>query len=167
MDDADERSVRICRVDTDEVDVLADLWVALAADQRSYRSHLRAEENRDRIREAMARHVITDGVRVARTDEGVVGFVMYGLEHGDFAQDETRGVVRNLYVEPAFRGVGVGSRLLETAEAALSRAGATRITLEAMAQNEHARRFYARHGYAVHRVEFEKAVESDTHSKED
>lgn len=167
MDHSDECAVRIGRVETDSVDVLADLWVELAADQRSYRSHLRAEENREQIREAMARHVVTDGLRVARTADEIVGFVMFSMERGDFEQDDVRGIVRNLYVEPSHRGRGVGSRLLEAAETALADAGAARISLEAMAENERARRFYERHGYAVHRVEFEKAVESDTHSKED
>ena len=167
MDHTDEGAVRISRAETDSVDVLADLWVELAADQRSYRSHLRADENREQIREAIARHVVTDGVRVARRDGDIVGFVMFDLERGDFEQDEVRGVVRNLYVEPAHRGSGIGSRLLETAEAALVEAGATRISLEAMARNERARQFYERHGYAVHRVELEKAVENDTHTKED
>jgi ribosomal protein S18 acetylase RimI-like enzyme len=167
MDHTDECAVRIGRGETDSVDVLADLWVELAADQRSYRSHLRADENREQIREAMARHAVTDGLRVARVGDEIVGFVMFSLERGDFEQDDVRGIVRNLYVVPAHRGRGVGSRLLETAEAALADAGAARVSLEAMARNERARRFYERHGYAVHRVELEKAVESDTHSKED
>ncbi|ELZ34935.1 GNAT family acetyltransferase [Halogeometricum pallidum JCM 14848] len=167
MDHTDECAVRIGRAETDSVDVLADLWVELAADQRSHRSHLRADENREQIREAMARHAVTGGLRVARDGEEIVGFVMFGLERGDFEQDDVRGIIRNLYVTPAHRGRGVGSRLLETAETTLADAGAARISLEAMAQNERARRFYERHGYAVHRVELEKAVESDTHSKED
>ncbi|MDS0299169.1 GNAT family N-acetyltransferase [Halogeometricum sp. S1BR25-6] len=167
MDHTDECAVRIVRAGTDSIDVLADLWVELAADQRSYRSHLRADENRERIREAMARHAVTGGLRVARTGDEIVGFVMFSLERGDFEQDDVRGVIRNLYVVPARRGRGVGSRLLETAETALVDAGAARISLEAMARNERARQFYERHGYAVHRVELEKAVESDTHSKED
>jgi ribosomal protein S18 acetylase RimI-like enzyme len=166
MDDSDERGVRVGRADTAEVETLADLWVELADDQRSYRSHLRADENREQIREAMARHVVTDGIRVARLDDDIVGFVMFGLERGDYEQDETRGVVRNLYVVPAHRGFGIGSRLLAAAESVLTDAGATRLCLEAMARNERARRFYERHGYDVHRVELEKAVESDTHSKE-
>lgn len=167
MDSSDERPIRVGRAEAADVDALADMWVALAVDQRSYQSHLQADENRGRIREAMARHVVTDGVRVARVDGDIVGFVMYGLERGDFAQDETRGVVRNLYVKPDHRSRGIGSRLLETAESALREAGATRVSLEAMAENDRARSFYERHGYAVHRVELEKAVENDTHSKED
>ncbi|QIB74825.1 GNAT family N-acetyltransferase [Halogeometricum borinquense] len=167
MNYTDESAIQIGRTSTAEIDALADLWVALAADQRSYQSHLRSDENRGRIREAMARHVVTDGIRVARVSDDIVGFVMYSLERGDFEQDETRGVIRNLYVKPAHRSRGIGSRLLKSAETELAGAGATHICLEAMAQNERARKFYERHGYTVHRVELEKAIENDTHSKED
>lgn len=149
-----------------DVDPLVDLWVELARDQRVYDSHLAAEANRTPVREALARHVVTDGVRVARADR-IVGFVMFGLEQGDYEQTVTRGVVHNLFVVPGARGQGVGSALLGAAESALVRAGADVVSLEAMAANERARRFYERHGYRPHRVELEKPARSDTHSKED
>jgi ribosomal protein S18 acetylase RimI-like enzyme len=155
------------RPDSADVETLTDLWVELAADQRAYGSHIWSEENRGPIRDAMARHVITDGVRVARLDGAVVGFVMYGLERGDYAQDVSRGIVRNIYVAPDHRGGGLGSELLRAAEEELAGAGADVVALEAMAANDEARRFYDRHDYDVHRIELEKAVESDTHSKED
>ncbi|RDI73152.1 GNAT family N-acetyltransferase [Halopelagius longus] len=151
----------------DEVDAVADMWVDLAASQRTYRSHIRGPENRETIRDALARHVVTDGLRVARMDDEIVGFVMFGLERGEYVQDVTRGVVRNIYVEPAARNRGIGSELLSTAERELRDADAEVITLDVMAGNEAARRFYERHGYSPHRVEIEKRVESDTHSKED
>jgi len=149
-----------------DVDPLVDLWVDLARDQRAYDSHLAGEANRTPVREALAQHVVTDGVRVARAD-GIVGFVMFGLEQGDYEQTVTRGVVHNLFVVSGSRGHGVGSALLGAAESALARAGADVVSLEAMAANERARRFYERHGYRPHRVELEKPARSDTHSKED
>lgn len=171
MRDADEESAPsaavVERPSMDEVDAVADLWVDLAASQRAYDSHIRGPENRETIREAMARHAVTDGLRVARLDGETVGFVMFGLERGEYEQDLTRGVVRNIYVEPAARNRGLGSELLSTAERELRDAGAEAITLDVMAENEGARRFYERHGYVPHRVEVEKRVESDTHSKGD
>lgn len=159
--------VVVDRPTMDEVDTVTDLWVELAASQRAYRSHIRGPENRESIRDAMARHVVTDGLRVARIDGKVVGFVMFGLERGEYVQDVTRGVVRNIYVEPSVRSRGIGSELLSTAERELRDADAEAITLDVMAENDEARRFYERHGYSPHRVEIEKRVESDTHSKED
>ncbi|MFC6824796.1 GNAT family N-acetyltransferase [Halopelagius fulvigenes] len=171
MREADEGSAPssavVDRPSMEEVDAVADMWVDLAASQRAYRSHIRGPENRGTIRDAMARHVVTDGLRVARIDDEIVGFVMFGLERGEYVQDVTRGVVRNIYVEPSARNRGVGSKLLSTAERELRDADADAITLDVMAGNEEARRFYEQHGYSPHRVEIEKRVESDTHSKED
>jgi ribosomal protein S18 acetylase RimI-like enzyme len=149
-----------------DLDRLVELWVELASDQHAYDSHLAAEPNRTPAREALASRVVTGGVRVVR-DGDIVGFVMFGLEHGSYEQTVTRGVVHNLFVVPGARGRGIGSALLATAESALADEGADVVALEAMAENEDARRFYERNGYRPHRVELEKPARSDTHSRED
>jgi ribosomal protein S18 acetylase RimI-like enzyme len=74
--------------------------------------------------------------------------------------------VQNIYVTPNHRGEGIGSELLAEAETRLAEAGADAVSLEVMADNEGARRFYRRHSYGPHRVELEKSVESDTLTKE-
>ncbi len=164
-----------------DVDALADLWVSLARGQRAYDSHLLADENRTPIRESLAQHVVGDGVVVARAagggDEGsgtdgagdgaLVGFAMFGLEQGDYEQTVTRGVVHDIFVVSERRGEGIGSALLARAEEGLAGFGADVFSLEAMATNDDARRFYERHGYRTHRVELEKSAQNDTHSKED
>ncbi|WP_148414343.1 GNAT family N-acetyltransferase [Haloferax sp. KTX1] len=174
--------MRVSSAAFSDLDALADLWVELAADQRAFGSHLRADANRTSIREALARHVAADGVLVAREGDeaagsgcgtepadadGLVGFVMFDIEAGAYEQDATRGMVRNLFVRPAYRNAGVGTRLLAAAEDALGEAGADTVALDVLAANEAARRFYRRHGYRPHRVELEKSMRSDTHSKED
>ncbi|MFB6221685.1 MAG: N-acetyltransferase family protein [Halolamina sp.] len=152
----------------EEADRLADLWVELARDQRAHGSHLDPETNRASVREGLARHIVTGGVFVARAADGrLAGFVQFAPEEGSYEQDVERGVVENLYVRPEHRGEGVGSELLARAEQALLDAGADRVGLEVLADNEGARRFYARHGYEPHRVELEKSPESDNHTKED
>ncbi|POG56413.1 GNAT family N-acetyltransferase [Haloferax marisrubri] len=187
--------MRVSSAAFSDLDDLDDLWVELAADQRAFGSHLRADANRTPIREALARHVAADGVLVAREGqendatgetgrdgggdrsgaEGVedaeagdiLGFVMFDIEAGAYEQDATRGMIRNLFVRPAHRDAGVGTRLLTAAEAALEDAGADTVALDVLADNAAARRFYRRHGYRPHRVELEKSMRNDTHSKED
>lgn len=144
-----------------ELDVLAGLWVDLAADQRAHGSHLLPEPNRTAVREALSRRLITGGLRVAVRDEPV-GFVSFGPETGDLRGDATRGIVHNLFVRPDERDAGVGTALLGAAETALAADGAEVVAVEAMADNEAARRLYERRGYRPHRVEFERRVESDT-----
>ncbi len=145
----------IFRPETDRVDTVVELWVALAAGQQQYGSHILADTNRTQIRESILQRLAGDRLLVAERAD-ICGFVTYSLERGTFEQDQTRGVVENLYVEPDARGEGVGTALLERAETALSNRGAEAITLGVMAENEAARRFYRRHGYEPHRIELEK-----------
>ncbi|MFC7071353.1 GNAT family N-acetyltransferase [Halobaculum lipolyticum] len=156
----------------EDVDATAELWVDLARDQRAHGSHLLAAPNRESAGDAVAHAVVTGGLLVARaTDRGgggdrtadgrdVVGFVTFGRESGRYRQDVERGSVYNLYVREAYRDAGVGSRLLHGAERALAETGADLVSLEAMAGNLDARRFYERHGYHEHRVEMEKSLEA-------
>ena len=148
---------------TADVDRLTDLWVELAADQRTQGSHLLAEGNRPVMHRAIASAVVEDRIVVGRDDEdagdeaaGIRGFIMFILDHGLYAQDVTRGRIQNLYVEPVVRNQGLGTALLERAEADLRERGAEVITVEAMAANAGARRLYHRLGYEAHRIEFEK-----------
>jgi ribosomal protein S18 acetylase RimI-like enzyme len=159
--------------DTDDADLMADRWVDLAADQRAYGSHLRPADNRDRIHETMLQHVVTDTALVAREAEAdgpaaaVVGFVTFGRETGGYTEDVDRGIVHNIYVTPDHRQAGVGSALLAAAERTLSAGGVEAVALEAMAGNDAARGFYRAHGYEPHRVELEKALESDSLTTDD
>lgn len=179
MDRDGGNPVGIERPEPGEIDAVVDLWVALASGQRTYDSHILPDSNRGVIRDTLARHAVTGGLRTARHGDEVVGFVSFELERGAYEDDGTRGVVRNVYVDPEYRNRGIGGALLDAAETALADAGATVVALEAMAGNDRARGFYRRRGYAPHRVQFEKpldgevatespdAEENDTHSKED
>ncbi len=155
-------SVRIDAGTTGDADAVADMWVDLAESQRAHGAHLLGAPNRGAVREAALRHAVDDGLVLARDGDEPVGFVMFAVEGGSYEQRVDRGVVRNLYVRPAHRGRGIGGELLRAAERALADRGADRVSLEAMADNEAARRFYRRHGYGVHRVELEKQIDRDT-----
>lgn len=147
------------------VDALADRWVELAEGQRPYGSHLATAPNRAQVRESISRHVVTGRIRVARAEDRIVGFVMFTMESDRLERTVARGLVENLYVVPDRRGEGLGTRLLEAAEAALRDDGADVVTLDVLADNEAARAFYRSKGYEPHRVTVEKSIESDTHSK--
>ncbi|MFC7096041.1 GNAT family N-acetyltransferase [Halobaculum marinum] len=160
-DDGGE-SVVVDRGTVDDVDATADLWVELARGQRAHGTHLLAAPNRDSAADAVAHAVVSGGLLVARdevADGQVIGFVTFGRESGRYRQDVERGTIYNLYVRDPYRDAGVGARLLTAAEAALANEGADIVSLEAMAANDDARRFYERHGYTEHRVELEKPLD--------
>lgn len=155
----------------DDVERITELWVRLARDQRDHDSFVHADANRETMQETLAAHAHTDGLLVARDNGTVVGFTSFSLERGTLSLDATRGVLSNIYVEPAYRGRGVGTALLEAAEEALREQGAEIVILEVMADNEAARRFYERREYETYRVAMKRLLEdpseNDTHSKED
>lgn len=153
--------VVVTGADPAEADLLADAWVSLALGQREHGSHLRAEANRTRVRELFARYSANDRLLVARpeADGDPVGFVMFRTRSGQYEVDCVRGLVENLYVAPDHRGAGIGSTLLAAAERRLRERGVEVVSLEAMAQNSAARRFYRRHGYETHRIGFEKSLD--------
>lgn len=157
--------MRIDAPEPDETETIAELWVRLARGQRAFGSHLTSETNRTRIEESMAHYVAEGNLLVAREDDSLVGFAMFSIEQRLYVADETRGLVHNVFVVPERRGEGIGSALMERAEAALADQGATVIALEALAENEAARRFYTERGYRPHRIEFEKRAETDNTSR--
>jgi ribosomal protein S18 acetylase RimI-like enzyme len=163
----DDSSFRIEPADSDDAETMADLWVALAEDQRAYGSHLEPRANWERIHESMLQHVVADTALVARDGDRILGFVTFGPESENFEQDTTRGLIHNVFVREGHRGNGIGSDLLAAAEERLEALGVDAIALQAMATNDRARAFYRRHGYRPHRIELEKSAESDSLTKGD
>ena len=150
----------------DDVDTVADCWVRLAAEQRQYGSRLAADANRTVATERIARHVVVGGLLVAR-DETIQGFVMFHPDKGAYTQTEPTGTITHLYVRPAARDSGIGTRLLAAAESELAAAGVSAVSIEVLADNDAAKRLYDRRGYEPHRTELQKRLESDKHSKGD
>jgi ribosomal protein S18 acetylase RimI-like enzyme len=143
---------------TADVDAIADLWVQLAADQLDHGSHLKPAANRQRIRDSLLRHAIAGTLIVAQQDDTVLGFATCSVESGGYEQDIRRGVIENLYVVPERRDKGLGAQLLKRAESVLDERDCDMASLEVMANNQAARRFYDRQGYTPHRVELEREL---------
>lgn len=142
-------------------DTLVSLWMDLAESQRTFGSHILVDENEKRIRQTISQHIATGRVLVAR-DEAVRGFVTFTVEVGNYEQDVNRGIIENIYVVPECRNEGIGTALIEATETELCDIGVDVIVLEALAENDEARRFYRSHGYRPHRVELEKTVAEDS-----
>jgi ribosomal protein S18 acetylase RimI-like enzyme len=90
----------------------------------------------------------TGAVWVAESCGSLVGYLIVVLVMSVEHQGLT-GEIDEFYVLPEARSQGAGARLLAAAEAALAERGCTRLQLQLGINNERARRFYERCGYAA------------------
>jgi ribosomal protein S18 acetylase RimI-like enzyme len=142
----------------DDLDALVEAWLALVESQRGFGSHIESESNRAVARQLLAEYVDAEMVAVARDESGLAGFVMFYEETGTYEQSVRRGVVENVYVRPAARGDGIGTALLDYAEAALAERGVEVVSIAAMAENDRAIELYEQRGYSPHRIVFERPL---------
>lgn len=102
--------------------------------------------NADAFRIAVLAHanVCSDAVWVVMDDS-----VRAGILELDVARGRTEGVgaIPFVYLDPAHRRHGWGSRLLKQAEEYYRRMGRTRLRLRCAPENETAFRFYQRNGF--------------------
>jgi len=89
--------------------------------------------------------------RVAELDGRVVGYITYEVIH-----NASTGWVRNLAVDPAFQGRGVGTRLLQAVLSEFRAMGLKLSRIETLASNQAAREFYSKKGFreVIERVFF-------------
>jgi len=84
---------------------------------------------------------------LAQVDGNAAGYLLavyvFSLEHQGLTAE-----IDEFFVAPAYRKLGIGSRLLEAAEAAFRTHGCTNVALQIGRDNAEARAFYRRHGYA-------------------
>ena len=79
-------------------------------------------------------------VLVAVEGDRILGFAGYGGNHDDLGTNV--GEIYALYVDPGVWQRGIGTRLIQTAEAALAEAGFERAILWTLGPNLHTRAFY-------------------------
>lgn len=142
-----------------DLDRLVECWTALVDHGRTHGLHLLSDPNQLVARQTLAAAVADDRVLVARHADRVVGFCSLALETGGFQRDVTRGLVENLYVEPAARGAGLGSALLAAGEARLADLGADAVVVETLVADVDVQAFYRDRGYEPHRVALEKPLD--------
>lgn len=68
---------------------------------------------------------------------------------GRFGHEFNRAYVHGFRVRPAYRNAGLGACIMDILEADLHQRGVSGITLNVVAENAAARRFYERRGYRV------------------
>jgi ribosomal protein S18 acetylase RimI-like enzyme len=101
-------------------------------------------------------------VLVAERDGAVVGYAYATVEGANYsALRGPAGVLHDLLVDPAHRGVGIGRALLTEALAALAARRTPRVVLHAAEGNVAAQRLFAASGFRRTMVEMTREVRSD------
>lgn len=106
----------------------------------------------------------SDDVLLAEADGTVIGMIeLYLNRPRDLGSARTPRVEADLgiSVTNAWRGRGVGTALLEAAEAWGRARGAKRMILDVSAANTGAQRLYERLGYEIHGLQMDKPIEPD------
>jgi GNAT superfamily N-acetyltransferase len=153
----------------DDVDALADVYVSSAGHHAALDPDFYAVPDRDAVvghlRDRLKQEDDADVVRlVAELDGTVVGSADVELRSPSPASmlRPERAASIGMAVLEDRRGVGIGSRLVEAAEAWARERGATLMMLDASAANVDALRFYEhRHGYRLRGVLLTKQIQED------
>jgi ribosomal protein S18 acetylase RimI-like enzyme len=95
-------------------------------------------------------------IAVALIEREVAGWVWFATDMGRGGEEV--GQIFRIAVGPQHAGAGVGRALIEYAQAALAGRGVTRVRLTLDAEDEGARAFFQRLGYAVDAVMMERAL---------
>ena len=96
---------------------------------------------------------------VAERDGKVIAYSYAGAEGNDYMSLRgPAGVVYDIVVDPANRGQGVGSTLLEATLAALGSQGSHQVVLSTAERNETAQRLFARAGFRRTMIEMTKDI---------
>lgn len=84
-------------------------------------------------------------------EPGLIGqvFVQLECDRLELADGKNRAYMFSFRVKPAFRNLGIGSRILSVLESEITNRGFHTITLNVARENTGALRLYGRHGYKV------------------
>ena len=100
-------------------------------------------------------------ILVAERDGEVVGYTYAGVEGNDFISLRgPAGVLHDIVVDPAPRGLGAGRVLLEATLEALKAKGVPRVVLSTAERNESAQRLFARAGFRRTMIEMTRELGS-------
>lgn len=113
-----------------------------------YRAHYGQATDLDRSRAWLTETTTSGPMRafLARVDEVAAGICLIAICPASLTLGEF-WMVRDLFVDPRWRRLGVARALLDAVRAAAERHGALRLTLQTEDDNAAALRFYERYGF--------------------
>lgn len=147
--------VVIRRIEERDADAVAHLWYLLSLHHESYAHYYEVKRNSEgvlveHVRDLMQRNCI---FYVAEVGGRVVGFVSgYVVMRNPQLAIERIGKVDNIYVDEVFRGMGIGTQLLEALFGYFKRQGTTYTELSCDFANDKALKLYKKLGFKEQKV---------------
>lgn len=134
-------------------------WVRLGRERQREVSRQAVEERvARRVAELRKDEGFPSVAFVAKTDDGTpAGFVWVARDHND-STGQLEAQLLDQYVAERYRGLGLGRRLLETAEEWARQQGLPRISLSVGAHNTIGQRLYESFGYQVETMRMTKRL---------
>jgi ribosomal protein S18 acetylase RimI-like enzyme len=152
-------AIAIERGGVDDVTALRELWLELHhhhAQVAPQSGEFVDDESSWRVRSASYREWLGDPrsfLLLARARERLVGYALVRvMEAGPDLNDSWRvpaviAEIETMLVSAEFRGLGLGTRLLDEIDAQLERQGITEVMVGVMPGNDGAQRLYERRGF--------------------
>lgn len=143
-----------------ELDGVHRAVLELVESQQAFGSQIDPCASATALREHLSRLIVDGLVDVAIADDVLIGVVTVSTVDDALARTERVGVIEYLYVDPSYRGRGVGTELLTRGESRLREHGVDRIELEVLSLNTDAMQFYQARGYQVRRHRLGKRADA-------
>jgi ribosomal protein S18 acetylase RimI-like enzyme len=144
-----------------DLDAAVELFAQLDALEHDWRVFAIPADAPDRTRSRFARLISAEDatVIVAQAGDRLVGLGAGEVTTPSSYSDEVGVEFRNIYVEPSYRGYGVGPAIVRELAAFAARRGVRRIALNVFSANEEASRFWRGLGFTPRRTQFTAEVD--------
>jgi ribosomal protein S18 acetylase RimI-like enzyme len=153
-------AIRLVRLRADQIDTLETLWLTLhrhhqrvGADLAPYVDEAQSWQQRRKFyRDCFAEpRSFCCG---AYAGDSLVGYALVRVERASsmwtdtWVTDATTAEIESLVVDPAFRGKGIGTRLMDAVDEELAALGITDVIVGALPGNSNVLEIYRRRGFA-------------------
>lgn len=151
----------IREIEVADAEILKCFWLNLAREMFEIEGHIVPSVKNAEVWTSYILKSVEQGrvdVLIARKNGEPVGFINWSYPTRWFQTSTRQASVDNLYVKPAYRRRGVGTRLMEEAMNRIREKGVGNVEVSVLSDNVKAVRFYEKFGLRVYRYGMRKEL---------